>query len=178
MMAHCGLRRSEVASIDLDCVDLGGGGLVVPDSKRDAHRRLPLRDSVVQSLQVWLEYRGDGPGPLFCGISQQQVLTRARLSGEGVRWILGHIVARTRADYLSPIDLRRYFCTSRLEAGADLLAVSRLMGHASVETTMRYDMRGRRCLRDAVDMVRRSAPVDLRLGEGPAPYGHGFEKVA
>jgi hypothetical protein len=95
--------------------------------------------------------------------------------GEGVTWILGHMVGRTGVGRLSPQDLRKYFCTSLQEAGVDELLVRQLLGYVSLDTTLRYD---RRSLREAVDATWRPAAADLRLGEGrPAPYGL-FEKIA
>lgn len=174
-MAYCGLQRSEVLALDFGHVDLGGRSLVVRDAKRDAYRWLPLRDPVVEYLRPWLTQRGDRPGPLFCVISQHQLPTHRRLSGEGVTWILGHMVGRTGVSRPSPQDLRKYFCTSLQEAGVDELLVRQLLGYVSLDTTLRYD---RRSLRQAVDATWRPAAADLRLGEGrPAPYGL-FEKIA
>lgn len=44
--------------------------------------------------------------------------------------------------HFSPHDLRRTFATRLLDSGADLAIVKEAMGHASVQTTLRYDKRG------------------------------------
>ena len=40
------------------------------------------------------------------------------------------------------VDLRRSFVSSLLDAGLDLATVQKLVGYASPDTTVRYDLRG------------------------------------
>ena len=64
------------------------------------------------------------------------------LSDQGVYAITQAIGRRAKVAQFRPHDLRRTFITHLLEVGGDALTVSKLAGHESVQTTLRYDKRG------------------------------------
>ena len=70
---------------------------------------------------------------------------------------------QARIGRFSPHVLRRTFATRALDQGVDVATVADLMGHASLDTTRRYDRRGERAKRDAMAAI---AVPYARPGEG------------
>ena len=50
-------------------------------------------------------------------------------------------------------DLRHTFASQLVSLGASLLSVQHLLGHSSIQVTMRYSHLGRDALRDAVKLL-------------------------
>jgi site-specific recombinase XerD len=95
-------------------------------------------------LEVWLVFRGQAPGPLFCAVDKAGRLSGTRLGESSVAYVVARVATRAGVGALSPHDLRRTFVGDLLDAGADIAMVQRLAGHAQVTTTQRYDRRGER----------------------------------
>ncbi len=149
----CGLRRSEVVSLDLRDVVTQDRALRVL-GKGNKERLAYVPAGAWQRLQIWIdEIRGETPGPLFTRIRRFGDVTLNRLTDQAVYHILQVRQGQAGITKCSPHDLRRTFATAMLDNGEDLITVKDAMGHASVTTTQQYDRRGEHRLQDPRDRL-------------------------
>jgi site-specific recombinase XerD len=151
-----GLRRAELAALDRADLDLASGSLRVL-GKGQRERRAYVAQARPE-LEAWLAVRGDGEGALFSGVTRAGRPRAGRLGASSIAYVLGRIADRAGVGELSPHDLRRTFVGDLLDAGADLVTVQKLAGHAQVTTTQRYDRRGERAAAKAAGLLRVPRP--------------------
>ena len=151
MMYSCGLRRAEVIGADL--ADLKENKLTVK-GKGNKQRTAYLTGGTARATADWLAVRGQAPGPLFLAINKAGHFGAARLQTQAIYKMLTSKrgPAAGLADF-SPHDLRRTFAGDMLDAGADIATVAAMMGHASVNTTARYDRRPEEAKRKAAELL-------------------------
>ncbi len=76
-----------------------------------------------------------------------------RLSEQAIYNVLRKRGRQAGIKTFSPHDLRRSCISDLLDAGADIATVQRLVGHANVQTTSRYEPRGEQDKRRAPKML-------------------------
>jgi site-specific recombinase XerD len=76
------------------------------------------------------------------------------MTDQAVLLLLRRRAQQAKLAAFSPHDLRRSFISDLLDAGADMVTVQKLAGHASVQTTAKYDRRGEETKRRAVQLLR------------------------
>lgn len=129
-----GLRLSELESLNLDSVDLGGRMVRVMGKGRK-ERIVPFNQTTERAIRAWLKdritlARGDALFVNFRG---------TRLTGRSVDRLLRKYVRQfTTQTGISPHALRHSFATHLLQRGADLRAIQEMLGHARLSTTQRY----------------------------------------
>jgi site-specific recombinase XerD len=152
LLRVCGLRRAELCALTLADFNAADGSLSVI-GKRSKQRLAYVTGGALEALTDWLAVRGTEPGPLFCPVNKGGRVTLRRMHAEAVFAALHKRAAESGVKDLSPHDLRRTFAGDLLDSGADIATVQRLMGHANVNTTARYDRRGEQARRRAVEAL-------------------------
>ena len=148
-----GLRCLEIVQLTVDDIHADtlrvigkghGAGLIMEQ---------PMPPAVKAELVRYLRWRADQPAGsrrlLWWGT--ERATDPEHL--ENVAYM--HIVkyAREKGIAMSPHALRRFYATTLYRKGADLVTISKLMRHASVETTQRYIRDDPEAIRDAAALM-------------------------
>lgn len=137
----CGLRRSELAGLELADYDDDGKSIHVRNGKGNKERLTYLPEGTIAAIRGWLSVRGDTPGPLFYSIRRGDHLENKGITDQAVYNILASRAAAAGVKKFSPHDLRRTCAGDLIDAGVDISTVQRILGHANVNTTVGYDRR-------------------------------------
>jgi integrase/recombinase XerD len=131
LLAHAGLRLSELCDLQMRDVDLVGQRLAVRAGKGDRDRIIPLSEMVTTTLREYLAVRGTAPTDHLLTFGQRPIkaeLVQKRLKRYGAA-----------ADVeVSPHRLRHTLATRLLNAGMDIVSIQHLLGHEKLDTTMIY----------------------------------------
>jgi len=153
-LASSGARRTELTNVTMEDVHLNEGHLWLPVTKMKKPRPAWMHPQAITLVEEWIQSRGDDPGMLFPPLSRTCRPLTARVMSSHQVWAI--VTARAKLaqlPWLTPHDLRRYAVTQLLAAGHDLSLVARIVGHKSLMSTARYDMRGNDACRAAVEDI-------------------------
>lgn len=137
MLYETGMRASEIIGLEDSAVDLSRGELRVI-GKRNKERNIPIGNKISKAIEHYRLLRTQTVGvtvtdtffvrpngePLYYGLLNK-VVHQA---------LDGNVSSAKR----SPHALRHSFATDMLNNGADINAVQRILGHASLATTQIY----------------------------------------
>ncbi len=135
-----GLRRGELARLDVEHFDRAEGTLRIDGRKTGRERCVPLPPMVLRCLEAYLPLRHNALERTDRVGENALLVTRRgeRLTAHAISNAV-HAVARRAAVPLGSLHQFRHTCASDLlEAGVHLAEVQRILGHAGVATTVRY----------------------------------------
>ena len=149
LLYGCGLRRAELVALNVNYYIKEESELIVR-GKGNKQRAVPVGNAA-PALEDWLAIRGEEVGPLFWGLGNRN--RGGRLTDQAVYNMLRKRARLAGVSGLSPHDFRRTFVGDLLDAGADIVTVQKMAGHADPATTSRYDRRGKRARHKAASLL-------------------------
>ena len=167
LLIGCGLRRTELVSLDVESIQLRDSRWVVPDlvGKGNRLRTVPVPAWVKVILDEWLERAGIASGAVFRPLNKGGRLLDGRISEDTVWNVVRAYGARLGKKGFAPHDARRTCAKLCRASGGDLEQIQLLLGHASIQTTERY--LGTR--QNLVQAVNDNLPLEVDLT--PIPDG-------
>ncbi len=133
-----GLRISEALQLNVGDVDIQARTVRVL-GKRSKYRIVPVTESSIDALATYITLRKAGSHGAETGAALFLGAQGKRLSPASAWRIVNKALGPlTESSRKSPHVLRHSFATHLLDNGADLKAVSEMLGHSSLSTTQVY----------------------------------------
>jgi site-specific recombinase XerD len=139
LLLDSGLRVKEITQANIDNIDLNYQCIKVKKSKGLKSRNVPISDTTVRLHHKYMSFR-----PLTLGDSLFLTVQLERITYSSIKKFLFNIKHEYHIRRLSPHFLRHTFATrflieQILETGqADIYTLMQILGHANIDTTMRY----------------------------------------
>ena len=136
----CGLRRSELAGLEVDDVQLRQGHWAIVDliGKGGHIRTVPIPHWAKQALDQWISAAGITKGKIFRAVARTGKVWGSGISKNVVWYVVRSCCQRAGLEHIAPHDLRRTCAKLCHTNGGELEQIQFLLGHASVLTTERY----------------------------------------
>ena len=157
---NTGLRLGELLALQWGDCDLTAGNMVVRRSdwqgqvgttKSGKERTIPLNAKVLVALRRHRHLRG----PLVWCQEDGRAYDK-----DNLKWALKRIVKRSGLRHFEWHVLRHTFASHLVMRGVSLKAVQELLGHSTIEMTMRYSHLSADVCRGAVDALVDPAPQE------------------
>jgi integrase len=139
MLVGCALRRQELASLDVETIQLREGRWVLADleGKGRRVRTVAIPVWVKQGINAWMTAAGVEDGKLLRAISKKGKVKES-LSDWAVWSVVEQCAKQIGIERFGAHDLRRTCAKLCRKNGGDLEQIKFLLGHSSIQTTERY----------------------------------------
>ena len=139
VMLNCGLRIDELCNLKLQqYLDRDeNDGILLTHTKRSKERTIYLNDKVIDAIEEYLKVRKDGEDTLFTSNSGTKLLrTSTSRTLKNIARRSG-MFTEERISEISNHLCRKTMCSDMINKGANIAVVQQLMGHSSIETTIK-----------------------------------------
>lgn len=136
LILETGVRVNELRNIKLHDIKWGDNVILITEPKNNKERYIPMQRKMKTKLRKYVDIRGDilGNDFVFITIDNDQISTRQ---------IQDHIskygkLANIKGVRCSPHTLRHTMCKMSVMSGANIFALSAVLGHSSLDVTRNY----------------------------------------
>jgi site-specific recombinase XerD len=140
LILRCGLRRAEIAHLDMKVVRETHDRWVLANlrGKGKRVRTLPLPGVVKNAWESWVDAAGIESGCVIRAIDRHGTVWGQGVTEDTIWRIVGRYAQQALGKHVAPHDLRRTFGRLCYELTKDMREIQQLYGHSSVMTTERY----------------------------------------
>lgn len=132
VLISSGVRVSELCSLKISDINFDTLAVMVRQGKGNKQRTVYISELANKHLVEYLTSRNVNGDYLFYNKWQEPMNTG------GVRHLLNVIAERARVTNVHPHRFRRTFATGMANRGMDIQEIARLLGHSSLNTTLKY----------------------------------------
>jgi len=124
---NTGMRKNEILSLKWENVDFLRGYILIEKSKSGKPRKVPMNGAVSSAL-MGIPHVAEF---VFYNPETKKAI-------QDIKTAFAAACRRAEISGLRLHDLRHTAATKMIEAGVDIVTVSKILGHASIQMTMRY----------------------------------------
>ena len=131
MALNTGMRRGEILSLLWSDIDFDVNMITIDqtNTKSKKQRRVPV-NTILRTILIELKLKSRGSEYVFIDNDGNQI--------KSIRSAFVTATKRAGLEGLRFHDLRHTAATRMVESGANIVAISKILGHSDIKTTMRY----------------------------------------
>lgn len=133
-LADTGVRSQELCDCNISDIDINSGSVIIRNGKGGKYRITFFGPKTRKALRKYIRSRNN-PEPNHPLFTTQE---NTRFTYSGLRQVIRRLSIRAELSGIGLHDFRRFFAITMLRNGADLISISRLMGHSSLSVLQRY----------------------------------------
>jgi integrase len=138
LLVGCALRRRELATLNIEDIQLREGRWVIIDLRGKGGRIRTVPIWVKQAIETWITAANIDKGRLLRPLSKSGKIVGDELGDWAIWSIVEQSSKQIGIEHFGAHDLRRTCAKLCRKNGGDLEQIKFLLGHSSIQTTERY----------------------------------------